>query len=163
MTGKPIEVDFRQREILTGMLGANHLDYCYQCGACVGDCPSARFHKGFNPRQIMLQALLGYLDELLEPDSIIWQCSNCYNCYQRCPQEVFPVEVIVAIKNLALKKGTAFKEVEIINQRIRKTGRSVPLMPATNRLRQQLNLKPLEKLDTEELAKILGGDKDNKT
>jgi len=39
----------------------------------------------------------------------------------------------------------------------------VPLMPATNRLRQQLNLKPLEKLDTEELAKILGGDKDNKT
>jgi heterodisulfide reductase subunit C len=102
---EPIEVDPQARRRLLAILGGAGVSYCYQCGACVGDCPSARFYPGFNPREIMLTALLGQVDRLITPDSVIWQCSNCYNCYERCPQDVRPVEVIIALKNLARLEG----------------------------------------------------------
>ncbi|MBU0509065.1 4Fe-4S dicluster domain-containing protein [bacterium] len=150
-----IQVDFARRRELESVLGAGHVGYCYQCGACVGDCPTARFHGTFNPRTIMLQALLGDLDDLLQPESVIWLCSNCYNCYERCPQDVRPVEVIIALKNLCVKQGHISGEIVEVSKRVRETGRSVPVMPSINRMRQDLGLPPLEELDVSDLKKIL--------
>jgi len=39
--------------------------FCYQCGACVGDCPATTYSQEFNPREIMLKVLYGLGDELL--------------------------------------------------------------------------------------------------
>jgi len=153
-----LKVDFSKRQQLERILGAGHLNYCYQCGACVGDCPTARFNPEFNPRTIMLQALVGDFDHLLEENSLIWLCSNCYNCYERCPQDVRPVEVIIALKNLSVDRKTANEEIAQIRDRIVETGRSVPVMPAIHRMREELGLPPLEKIDTGELKEILKPD-----
>jgi heterodisulfide reductase subunit C2 len=150
-----ITVDFEKRGKLEAVLGADHVAFCYQCGACVGDCPTARFHKGFNPREIMLKSLVGDIDELIEENSIIWLCSNCYNCYERCPQDVRPVEVIIALKNLAVQKGTSSKDIVDITERVKKTGFSVPIMASTNKLREELGLQPIKQIDTAELKKLL--------
>ncbi len=158
MNDSVIKIDFSRRKQLEEMLGADHVSFCYQCGACVGDCPSARFHKGFNPRTIMMRALMGDVDELIGPDSIIWLCSNCYNCYQRCPQDVRPVEVIVALKNLSARECGEDDEIVKIAQRVRETGRSVPVTQATQRMRKELGLAPLEDLDVSELEIILRED-----
>ena len=104
----------------------------------------------------MLKSLIGDFDDLVSKDSIIWKCSNCYNCYERCPQDVRPVEVITALKNIAVKKGTAGEEIDDIVKRILETGRSVPVMASTNKLRDKLGLKPLNKIDGNELKKIIG-------
>ncbi len=154
-TREPIDIDLRARRRLLRILGANGITHCYQCGACVGDCPSARFYEGFNPREIMLTALLGHFDELLKPDSVIWKCSNCYNCYERCPQEVRPVEVIIALKNLARLEGDPPEEVRGVYETILKTGRSAPVMSGLNRKRESLGLPPLEPVDTAQLEAIL--------
>jgi len=150
-----IRVDFARRRRLLETLGGNNVNYCYQCGACVGDCPSARFYPAFNPREIMLTALLGGLDQLLAPDSIIWKCSNCYNCYERCPQDVRPVEVIIALKNLATEDGTAPQEVQDTYEMICRTGRSAPVIEGVQMRRERMGLARIEEVDLTELAIIL--------
>ena len=83
----------------------NLASFCYQCGACVGDCPATTYGDEFNPREIMLKVLYGLGDELICEDSVLWQCTNCYNCHERCPQEVKPVEVIISMKNMLADRG----------------------------------------------------------
>jgi len=153
-----IEVRLPARRRLLAMLGAGGVSYCYQCGACVGDCPSARFHAGFNPREIMLTALVGAIDRLIGLDSVIWQCSNCYNCYERCPQDVRPVEVIIALKNLARLEGVPPPEVRSVYEAILKTGRSAPVIGGLDRKRAGLGLPPLPRIDVAEIAAILAPD-----
>lgn len=158
MKDPKIEVNFEKRKELEEILGADQVSYCYQCGACVGDCPSARFYEGFNPREIMLKSLIGDIDDLIQTDGIIWKCSNCYNCYERCPQDVRPVEVIIALKNLASQNETSPKEILEVTKRIRETGYSVPLVSSTNRMREELGIPPIKKIDTFELDEILKPD-----
>ena len=88
---KPVRIDFGFRRRLAEKIEGNRVAYCYQCGACVGDCPAAAYSEAFNPRRIMLQVLYGLGDELLGEDSPLWLCTNCYNCHERCPQDVKPV------------------------------------------------------------------------
>jgi len=156
-----IKVNFEKRNKLEAVLGADQVAYCYQCGACVGDCPTARFHKDFNPREIMLRALIGDIDELIEENSIIWMCSNCYNCYERCPQDVRPVEVIIALKNLAVQAGNSAKEIVDITERIKETGFSVPLVASSNKMREELGLEPIKKFDSSEIKKLLESDNED--
>ena len=100
-----VRVDFEFRRQLAEKVEGNLANYCYQCGACVGDCPASMYSSEFNPREIMLKVLYGLGGELLKPDSILWQCTNCYNCHERCPQQVKPVEVIISLKNMLADRG----------------------------------------------------------
>lgn len=138
-----IEINFSFRDKIAKVVEGNLLNFCYQCGACVGDCPTARFDDSFNPRRIMLDALYGLEDRLIGEESPIWKCSNCYTCYERCPQMVKPVEVIIALKNLMDEAGNAPKGNQRIVESIRETGRSVQITSATMRMRNELNLPPL--------------------
>ena len=156
--GKIIRIDPKKRKRLLAQLGGNRVSNCYQCGACTADCPSARFHEEFNPREIMLTALTGGIDSLIATDSIIWKCSNCYNCYERCPQDVRPVEVIIALKNLAQEDGTQPEEVQATVAMIRRTGRSAPVISNLARKRESMGLPPLDEINLAELEAILAPD-----
>ena len=90
------EVNFAFREKLDEMEEGWRHNYCYQCSACVADCPANNYSGTFNPRLILLKAILGFEDELIQPDSEIWNCTNCYTCSERCPQDVRPVVVVQA-------------------------------------------------------------------
>ena len=152
---KPVEINFEFRERLNDVLGGNHHNYCYQCGACVAQCPAARYSERFNPRSIMLDALLGREDELLGENSAIWLCTNCYSCYERCPQDVRPIEVIVALKNMANERGAAPAQVSSLTENITKTGLSGMVTPAVQRIRESLGLPRLGEVQIDEMLKIL--------
>lgn len=153
MSPKIYSTNFRER--LNQVLGGNHHNYCYQCGSCVAVCPAARFSEEFNPREIMLLALLGKGDELIKPDSIIWKCTNCYSCYERCPQDVRPVEVIIALKNICREDGVLPDMVEKFSETIARTGRSVVITSTVNRRREELGLPELADLPVEEIKTII--------
>jgi heterodisulfide reductase subunit C len=155
MAKDKIVVNYRFREKLNKVSGGKHHNYCYQCSACVAVCPAARFSKKFNPRKILLKALLGMEEELLGKDSPIWLCTNCYSCYERCPQDVRPIEVIIALKNMAVEKGTAPANLAKLSDNIAKTGMSVTISSAVNRRREQLGLPVLKTIPIGELQKIL--------
>jgi heterodisulfide reductase subunit C len=152
---KPIQIDHSFRERLGLVLEGDGVSYCYQCGACVGDCPSARFSEGFNPRNIMLAVLYGMKEEVVGPESPIWQCSNCFTCFDRCPQDVKPIEVIIALKNLMAAEGIMPKGVDKMVDGLLNTGRSALVTSATHRRREELGLPPLGEISVEELQKLL--------
>jgi heterodisulfide reductase subunit C len=160
MAKEKITVDFRFRDKLNKVQGGKHHNYCYQCSACVAVCPAARFTKKFNPRIILLKALLGMEQELIGENSPIWLCTNCYSCYERCPQDVRPIEVIISLKNMSVEKGTAPASLAKLSENIGKTGVSVMVTSAVSRMRQELGLPELKKIPIEELKIILEEGKD---
>jgi len=150
---QPLKIDHSFRDKLGLVLEGDGVAYCYQCGACVGDCPSARFSEDFNPRTIMLQVLYGQEEELIGPDSPIWLCSNCFTCFDRCPQNVKPIEVIIALKNLMEERGISPKRAEQAASGLLKTGRSALVTSATHRRRGELGLPELAEIDVAELLR----------
>jgi len=153
MSSSKLNFEFRQR--LNKILGGEHHNYCYQCGACVAACPAARFSDNFNPRDVLLKTLIGDEEDLIRPDSIIWKCTNCYTCYERCPQDVRPVEVIIALKNLCAQEGVLPEDINKFSETLVKTGRSVVITSTVNRRRQELGLPELKDVNMAELQTII--------
>ncbi len=84
-------------------LSENIPNYCYQCGKCTSGC-EAFILLELEPHKIMALTKSGFVDELVNSD-IIWTCMTCYKCMERCPQDLAPVEVLYALKNLAVASG----------------------------------------------------------
>ncbi|PKQ28550.1 MAG: hypothetical protein CVT63_02120 [Candidatus Anoxymicrobium japonicum] len=127
-------------ETLSKVEEAGNSCCCYQCNACVAECPAARYCEGFNPREIVLASLLGVADYLTDKDSIIWQCATCYMCYERCPQGTHPVEVIGALKNIAFALGAAPDDIAALRETVIENGTLVVLSKAIEKRRAELGL-----------------------
>jgi heterodisulfide reductase subunit C len=158
-----VRVDFQFRRELAEKLEGNLASFCYQCGACVGDCPATTYSDTFNPREIMLKVLYGLGEELLTEDSILWECTNCYNCHERCPQQVKPVEVIISLKNMLADRGIIPPSVKKIIETFETTGRTTPISSAVHKQRERFGLPPLQPVPMDEIHALIepaskGGD-----
>jgi heterodisulfide reductase subunit B len=154
----PVRVDFAFRRELARKVEGNLASFCYQCGACVGDCPATTYSDRFNPREIMLEVLYGLGDELLKEDSVLWLCTNCYNCHERCPQEVKPVEVIISLKNMLADRGIVPETAKRIIHTFETTGRTTPGGPAVDKQRERFGLPPLAPVPMDEIQALLEPD-----
>lgn len=150
-----VRINFDFRRELAAKVEGNLASFCYQCGACVGDCPATTYGVGFNPREIMLKVLYGLEEELIGEDSILWHCTNCYNCHERCPQEVKPVEVIISLKNMLADRGIYPSAVEKIIKTFEETGRTTPLSPVVDRQRERFGLPPLSPVPMDEIRALI--------
>lgn len=155
------KINYEFRDRLNRMLGGFSHNYCYQCGACVADCPAHRFLPEFNPRTIVLQALYGLEEELIGPESLIWNCTNCYNCYERCPQSVNPIEVIITLKNMSREKETSPAVIKNIKDRVTNTGLTVANTEHIKKRRHELNLPEFKTDCIDEIQTLLEGKKQN--
>ncbi len=61
------------------------------------------------PHEIVSLASLGFIDELIT-SGIVWACATCLKCKERCPQAVAPVDLIFALRNLAVEKEAKVPE-----------------------------------------------------
>lgn len=150
-----VEINLKFRDKLAKMIGGELHNLCYQCGACVGDCPAAKYSDNFNPRIIMLQTLLGMENDLINENSIIWECTNCFTCYERCPQDVKPIEVIIALKNMVHEKNLSPNNVTSIIKSVMETGRTVVLNDTAKRRRAELGLPPLAEMPIDDIAALM--------
>jgi len=150
-----VRVNFEFKKELAEKIEGNLASFCYQCGACVGDCPATTFGDRFNPREIMLQVLYGLGDELMIEDSVLWDCTNCYNCHERCPQQVKPVEVIISMKNMLADRGIFPGGVARVIKTFEETGRTVPMNPAIDKHRAKYGLPPLAPVPMDEINALL--------
>ena len=150
-----VRVNFDFRRELAEKVEGNLASFCYQCGACVGDCPATTYSDEFNPREIMLKVLYGLGDELIGEDSVLWECTNCYNCHERCPQEVKPVEVIISLKNMLADQGIYPTAVDKIIKAFEETGRTTPLSDAVDRQRAKYGLPPMPPVPMDEIRALI--------
>ena len=113
---------------------------CYTCGICVGDCPAARFSDDFNPRQIFLKVCFGIEEGLVGLDSVIWKCTTCYTCTERCPAGVKPLDVILALRNLNFSKQSCPESLKTIRKNVLTKGAVGPVTQHIVKLRQEMAL-----------------------
>ena len=102
--------------------GGEGIVNCFACGTCAVSCPVREFEETFNPRKIIHMVLLGMRDKVLNSD-FIWLCSGCVTCQERCPQGVTITELMMALKNIAVKHGIVHPAFSIQAAEIYKYGR----------------------------------------
>jgi len=81
---------------------------CFQCIRCTSGCPSMKMLE-LKPHEIVCLARLGFIEELMA-SGIVWTCATCLKCKERCPQAVAPVDLILALRNLAVEKEAKVPE-----------------------------------------------------
>ena len=113
---------------------------CYQCGTCTGSCPSAP-RSSYRIRNFMRRANLG-LKEVSLTDPDLWLCTTCYTCSDRCPRDLIPTDVIMAMRNMAAQSGIIPKNFLGTVNFIYQTGHGVPNNDANRAARVKLGLEP---------------------
>ena len=95
-------------------------------------------------RKLIRKALVGLESVLSEPD--IWMCTTCFNCYERCPRTIPVTDIILKLRNFAVKYGYISDPVKNVIRNLISTGHGVPLgQKGSNweKLRKFLELDPI--------------------
>lgn len=123
--------------------GAKTLNLCFQCGTCTGSCPSGR-QTAYRVRKVIRRAQLGLKDDVLQSDDI-WMCTTCYTCYERCPRGVKIVDIIMTLRNMAVRVGNMAEQHKRVAGFLVKTGHMVPLTDDFKKLRVKFGLEETPK------------------
>ena len=118
------------------------LSACLMCRTCTAVCPITRLNDSFNPFRFVRLALFGYVEEVLE-SGLIWLCTSCYACHEKCPHGVKIPDLMTALKNHGLKTGYAPREVRLQVDIIKDNGRIYPIDEFDNKKRGKLRLPSL--------------------
>ena len=135
--------------------GAGDLTRCLQCAICTGSCPAARVIEGYNPRRMLLRHLSegGELDAA-ERD-MIWYCTTCHACEERCPHGISVSELLLKLMNSAAQQGHVPDAIRQTVLSIATTGRAIASTPRAERMRAELGLAPLRNCNTAEIRGLL--------
>ncbi|KYK29490.1 hypothetical protein AYK20_05305 [Thermoplasmatales archaeon SG8-52-1] len=124
-------------------------DYCYQCAKCTSGCEAHKLLE-LEPHKIVALLKRGLIDEMVNSD-VIWTCMSCFKCRERCPQKVAPVEVLFALKNMAVASGKQIPgNFTALLQSVLSTGliqdiKSVTTSDNKSKSRSDLNLPEVSK------------------
>ena len=87
----------------------------------------------------MRAAQLGLKDEAIDDDDL-WQCTTCYTCVEWCPRNVEVVDVITALRNIAVANGKMHENHKKVAQSLIKIGHTVDNNDKIKALRKELGL-----------------------
>ena len=150
-SGKRIDFDFINEVISrTGGIG---IIKCMSCGICSASCIIRKFDEDFNPRKIIIKAILGGKEEVLKEEKI-WFCATCGLCSERCAKDAKPEEVLNAITNIAAEEGLIPKNIREVCKKVVETGMIYELDDFTNFKRTKMGLPEIKKADPEELGEL---------
>lgn len=102
--------------------GGENIVRCFACGTCSASCPVREFDEEFNPRKIIHMVLLGMKEQVLN-STFVWLCAGCASCQERCPQGVTITELMMALKNIAVKNNIVHPAFGVQVSEIYKFGR----------------------------------------
>ena len=133
--------------------GGENIRRCFQCGTCVAMCPVAEQDERYDPRRIIRMVNMGMRKQVLSSPAI-WLCSGCYNCFERCPQDVKPTQILQAIQHIASREGYTHKAFRGAIGLLIQRGRLIEVSEFDNRSRVKLAL-PEIKEDAEPTKRIV--------
>ena len=76
---------------------------CIQCGKCTGGCPVAR-KTDLNIRTLIYHMLIDP-DMDVDAHQELWDCTACFTCVERCPKDVQPAELVIALRGELVESG----------------------------------------------------------
>jgi heterodisulfide reductase subunit C len=134
------------------------LNLCFQCGTCTGSCASGKF-TAFRTRKVVRQAQLGIKEVLASDD--LWACTTCYTCFERCPRQVDIPDIILTLRNLAVKEGYMAEAHKKNASTLARIGHMIPLGDKFKEAREKMGLDAqpnttlINEDDMEQVKKIL--------
>jgi len=137
------ELDPNFRDEVAREPGGENIRKCFQCGTCVAMCPVAEQDPRYDPRRIIRMVNLGMRKEVLSGQAI-WLCSGCYNCFERCPQDVRPTQILQAIQHIASREGYTHKAFKAAIGLLCQRGRLIEVSEFDNRSRKKLALPEIK-------------------
>jgi heterodisulfide reductase subunit C len=76
----------------------NKIRKCIQCGTCSSSCPMTDT-MDLGPRSLFALIRDGDMEEVMHSNSP-WMCVSCYQCTNRCPQQIPVTELMYSLKRL---------------------------------------------------------------
>ena len=146
--------------------GGGDVKMCFQCGTCTAGCPSGR-QTSYRVRKLMRMAQLGMKEEIINSDEL-WECSTCYTCVERCPRQVPIVDIVIALRNIAVAEGHIKPNHKRTATNLVKYGHTVNEQEKISDMREAMGLPrlpptvladPKAKADFDVLIKATGFDK----
>ena len=147
--------------------GGSSAELCFQCGTCTLKCPSARHKTLLRIAYLMRASQLGLKDEAIDDDDL-WQCTTCYTCVEWCPRNVQVVDVVTALRNIAVANGKMHESHKNVARSLIELGHTVDNNDKIRALRKDLGLpenpptvmaNDKAKSDFDKILKITGFDK----
>ncbi|MFX1301942.1 MAG: 4Fe-4S dicluster domain-containing protein [Promethearchaeota archaeon] len=158
-----MEANFEfRKQVMDYHIGPDVIKYCYQCSRCADNCPVTAVTQdfytttGYNPRNNILAALLGYKDLLLGADELtIWGCTVCDTCDEVCPQKIELTEIFTFLKNQSISQGQGPEFIYSQAKMVFDNAKAIPSQPAIERRREQLGLPAVVTPDVNEVQTLM--------
>jgi len=133
-------------------------EVCFRCNKCVSGCPVAKIIDDYRPNRIVKMAYFGYIDELINSE-LIWYCTQCFTCTERCPMEVAPADVIIALRNVASRNNKTHKAWVRMARNIIRESKILPEMGVVTKERKlvkrsDLGISVYKTADRERLLRL---------
>ncbi len=135
-------VDHGFKKQLSEHPAGEKISACFMCRTCWASCPVSAINDEFNPLRVIRLALYGLKREVLS-SGLIWLCTTCYACQERCPQGVAITEFITLLKNLAVKEGFVPTGIRAQHDLVVGEGRIYSIDEFDNKKRAKMDLPSL--------------------
>ncbi len=142
-----LEPDFAKQIV---KYGGKDVMTCLQCGNCTGVCPIS-LKIDYKTRSIIKFCQFGLKKFTLETR---WVCATCYRCYEHCPADINPAEVMIALRHIAIREGVIPPFIKVAATNLVKYGQSVKPDPEIEKIRKELELEDVPSRGAE-YAKVI--------
>jgi heterodisulfide reductase subunit C len=105
------------------------------------------------PRETILKCLNHDHEDVVK-DERLWLCCTCHVCEDRCPQKIPISELLVALRNHAVRRGNVPDRLIMAIELLAKTGRSM-IVHQLDDMRAYHGLAPLPPVPVDEVRDIL--------
>ena len=119
--------------------GGKDVMTCLQCGNCTGVCPIS-LRIDYKTRNIIKCCQFGLKKYTLGTQ---WVCATCYRCYEHCPADLNPAEVMIALRHIAIREGIIPPFIKTAATNPVKYGQSVKPDPEIDGVRKELGLEKI--------------------
>ncbi len=116
--------------------GGKDVMTCLQCGNCTGVCPIS-LKIDYKTRSIIKYCQFGLKTYTL---GTRWVCATCYRCYEHCPADINPAEVMIALRHIAVREGVIPPFIKVAATNLVRYGQSVKPDDEINKIRKELGL-----------------------
>jgi heterodisulfide reductase subunit C len=152
----PTEIDESFCREVFEQPGGKKFKECFQCGTCTSSCPVRAVVPSYNPRVLVKMVELGLRRRVLS-SGLIWLCTYCRLCGERCPQDVKFPELVTVLRNMAVNAGYTHPSLVKLSSILLEHGRIYEVDDFTNSRRRQLGLPdvPVDKGEWEKFRPLL--------
>lgn len=116
--------------------GGKDVMTCLQCGNCTGVCPIS-LKIDYKTRTLIKYCQFGLKKYTL---STRWVCATCYRCYEHCPADLNPAEIMIALRHIAVREGIVPPFVKNAAMNLVSYGQSIKPDPDIDKIRKELGL-----------------------